>query len=65
MDIASFVSAMCFAGMSAIAYRRYCIIKNSNNDDLVELFDEDFEDDEECPLLVFDNEGNYYYVMKE
>ena len=49
---------------SCIYYKKYKdkLYENKNNYDDMELIDDEF--DKDCPLIMFDDKGNYYYVYQ-
>jgi hypothetical protein len=50
---------MALAGVGTVVYGKYKT-KDSNLEDY-EIMD---EIDDDCPILMFDNLGNYYYVYE-
>lgn len=50
-------------GLGSIAYKRWKDNKDNNiySEEEVELWD---YDSESCPLIMFDKNGNYYYIYE-
>jgi len=53
---------LAFGGLGGIVYKKWRESRDLEYNNEIELWDD--LDDESCPLIMFDKNGNYYYVYE-
>jgi len=62
MNIAIVVPVLASIGGSIYYFKKRKLSENNANYDDIEILESDIDAD--CPVIFFDNNGNYYYVYK-